>query len=104
MPNLIRPALPAEVELAIGVMGSRAQAQVLRTLSILGPSTIGRLQGSVDIGRPSLNRHLDFLSRAGLVQTDPPAGLRQGKDVVYAVQPARLRRLVADYVSYVEGS
>ena len=85
-------------------MGSRAQAQILRNLSILGPSTIGRLQSATEISRPSLNRHLDFLSKAGLVKTDPPAGLRQGRDVVYAVQPVRLQGLTIDYVSYVEGS
>ncbi|UNK47853.1 ArsR/SmtB family transcription factor [Arthrobacter sulfonylureivorans] len=104
MPNLIRPVLPGEVEIAIGVIGSRAQTQILRHLAILGPSAIGRLQAAMDISRPSLNRHLEALSKAGLVQTDPPAGMRQGRDVVYAVQLARLRGLAREYISYVEGN
>lgn len=84
-------------------MGNRARVDILRRLSMLGPSTIGRLQTAVDISRPSLNRHLDFLAKAGVVKTDPPAGMRHGKDVVYMVQPARLRGLTQEYASYVEG-
>jgi len=103
MPSLIRPKLPPEVEAAISLMGNRARVDILRHLSMLGPSTIGRLQTAVDISRPSLNRHLDFLAEAGLVQTDPPAGMRHGKDVVYMVQPARVRELTQEYTSYVEG-
>ena len=84
-------------------MGNRARADILRHLSILGPSTIGRLQTAVDISRPSLNRHLDSLAKAGLVQTDPPAGMRHGKAVVYTVRSARVRELTQAYTSYVEG-
>jgi DNA-binding transcriptional ArsR family regulator len=103
MPSLIRPKLPPEVEAAISLMGNRARVDILRHLSMLGPSTIGRLQTAADISRPSLNRHLDFLAEAGLVQTDPPAGMRHGKDVVYMVQPDRVRELTQEYTSYVEG-
>jgi DNA-binding transcriptional ArsR family regulator len=103
MPSLIRPKLPPEVEVAISFMGNRARADILRHLSILGPSTIGRLQTAVDISRPSLNRHLDSLAKAGLVQTDPPAGMRHGKAVVYTVRSARVRELTQAYTSYVEG-
>ena len=85
-------------------MGNRARADILRHLSMLGPSTIGRLQTAVDISRPSLNRHLDFLAKAGLVQTDPPAGMRHGRAVVYAVRSARVRELTQAYASYVEGA
>jgi DNA-binding transcriptional ArsR family regulator len=95
--------MPPEVEVAISLMGNRARVDILRHLSMLGPSTIGRLQTAVDISRPSLNRHLDFLAEAGLVQTDPPAGMRHGKDVVYMVQPDRVRELTQEYTSYVEG-
>ena len=104
MPSLIRPKLPPAVEMAISLMGNRARVDILRHLSILGPSTIGRLQASVEISRPSLNRHLDFLSKAGLVQTDPPAGMRHGKGVVYSVKSARVRELTQEYTSYVEGT
>ncbi|MCO4252172.1 ArsR/SmtB family transcription factor [Pseudarthrobacter raffinosi] len=104
MPSLIRPILPPEVEEAIGLMGNRARVEILRRLSMLGPSTIGRLQAAVDISRPSLNRHLDILAQAGLVLTDPPAGMRHGKDVVYVVQSARVRELTKQYASYVVGA
>lgn len=103
MPRLIRPKLPPEVELGISLMGNRARVDILRRLSMLGPSTIGQLQTVLDISRPSLNRHLDFLSNAGLVQTDPPAGMRHGKDVIYTVQSDRVRELTQYCAAYVEG-
>ncbi|WP_427008777.1 ArsR/SmtB family transcription factor [Pseudarthrobacter sp. H2] len=103
MSSLIRPELPSQVEAAISFMGNRAQAAILRHLSLLGPSVIGRLQSVMAISRPSLNRHLDSLATAGLVQTDPPAGMRHGKDVTYTAQPARIRELAHQYLSYVQG-
>lgn len=103
MPSLIRPKMPPEVEVAISLMGNRARVNILRRLSMLGPSTVGRLQAAVDISRPSLNRHLDFLAKVGLVQTDPPAGMRHGRDVVYVVHSARVRELTQEYTSYVQG-
>lgn len=104
MPSLIRPELPPEVEAAISFMGNRAQADILRNLSLLGPSTIGQLHAVMAISRPSLNRLLDALSKAGLVQTDPPAGLRHGKDVTYTAQRGKIRELADKYVSYLEGN
>jgi DNA-binding transcriptional ArsR family regulator len=95
--------MPPEVEVAISLMGNRARVNILRRLSMLGPSTIGRLQAAVDISRPSLNRHLDFLAKVGLVHTDPPAGMRHGKDVLYMVHSARVRELTQEYTSYVQG-
>lgn len=103
MPSLIRPKMPPEVEVAVSLMGNRARVNILRRLSMLGPSTIGRLQGAVDMSRPSLNRHLDLLAKAGLVQADPPAGMRHGKDVVYMVHSARVRELTQEFTSYVQG-
>lgn len=103
MPRLIRPDLPPTVEAGISFMGSRAQADVLRQLAVLGPSTIGQLQSVLEIGRPSLNRHLDALAEAGLIRTDPPQGMRQGRDVTYEVRPERIRELMSAYRDYIEG-
>lgn len=103
MPRLIRPKLPPEVEMGISLMGNRARVDILRRLSMLGPSTIGRLQTVLDISRPSLNRHLDFLAKAGLVHTDPPAGMRHGKDVVYKVQSDKVREVTRACARYIEG-
>jgi DNA-binding transcriptional ArsR family regulator len=100
MPRLIRPTLPSTVETAVGFLGSRAQSDILRHL---GPSTVGQLQAVLEIGRPSLNRHLEALARAGLIETDPPRGQRQGRDVTYEVQRETLRQLLRAYADYVEG-
>lgn len=104
MPNLLRPKMPLDVEAAVSLIGNRARADILHNLSALGPSTVGRLHSALDISRPSLNRHLDVLSRAGLVQTDPPAGLRHGKNVVYAIHRTRVRELVQAYAAFIEGA
>jgi DNA-binding transcriptional ArsR family regulator len=103
MPRLIRPTLPSTVETAVGFLGSRAQSDILRQLALLGPSTVGQLQAVLEIGRPSLNRHLEALARAGLIETDPPRGQRQGRDVTYEVQRETLRQLLRAYADYVEG-
>lgn len=96
--------MPQDVEAAVSLIGNRARTDILHNLSKLGPSTVGRLHSAMDISRPSLNRHLDVLAKAGLIQTDPPEGLRHGKSVVYAIQRSRVRELVAGYAAFVEGA
>lgn len=102
MPTLINPDLPPEVETAVGVIGSRAQADILRELSRLGPSTAGELVGATGISRPSLNRHLVALQRAGIVTASPP-GNRAGKTLRYTAQIHRVRELAEKYLRYVSG-
>lgn len=89
--------------MAIGFIGNRAQADILRQLSIHGPCTVGQIQTVSEISRPSLNRHLSALEAAGLVTTDPPAGQRHGKSVTYRVEPKRIDQLAQEYVRYVRG-
>lgn len=89
--------------MAIAHMGNRAQANILRHLAKVGPSTIGELMEGVDMTRPSLNRHLAALESAQIVHTSPPAGSRHGKTVTYHVDLQRLRDLVAEYLRYVSG-
>ncbi|WP_394253023.1 ArsR/SmtB family transcription factor [Arthrobacter pityocampae] len=103
MPALIDPDLPLEVEAAVSVIGSRAQAEILRRLSRLGPSTAGELADATGISRPSLNRHLVALQKAGVVAATPPAGDRAGKTVKYAAQIDRVRELAEKYLRYVSG-
>lgn len=102
MPTLINPDLPPEVETAVGVIGSRAQADILRQLSLLGPSTAGELVGATGISRPSLNRHLVALQRSGIVIANPP-GNRAGKTLRYSARMDRVRDLADKYVRYVSG-
>lgn len=89
--------------MAISFMGNRAQADILRQLSLLGPSTVGQIQVVTEIGRPSLNRHLAALEATGLIATDPPPGHRHGKSVTYRVEPKRIAQLAEEYVRYVSG-
>lgn len=89
--------------MAIAHMGNRAQADILRHLAQMGPSTIGQLMDVLEMTRPSLNRHLAALESAGIVHTDPPAGSRQGKTVTYHVDLQRVRHLATSYLRYVSG-
>lgn len=103
MPILINPDLPPEVEIAVGMIGSRAQADMIRHLSRMGPSTAGELAEATGISRPSLNRHLVALEEAGVVTASPPAGDRAGKTVRYTAQIDRVRELAEKYLRYVSG-
>lgn len=87
----------------MGVIGNRAQADILRHLSLMGPSTAGELTDATGISRPSLNRHLVALQGAGVVTASPPAGDRAGKIVKYTVQLEHLRELAGKYLQYVSG-
>lgn len=100
MPRLIQPDFPPEVEMAISLMGSRAQAAILRALSISGPDTIGSLLGQVGVGRPSLNRLLVEMEKSGVITGRPEPGSRHGKSVYYEAVPSRVEELVSRYIEY----
>lgn len=103
MPTLIDPDLPPEIEIAVGVIGARAQAAMLRHLARMGPSTAGELAEATRISRPSLNRYLVLLEEAGVITASPPAGDRTGKTVRYTAHLGRVRELAEVYVKYVSG-
>lgn len=86
--------------MAISMMGSRAQAGILRALSINGPATIGSLLKQVHVGRPSLNRILVEMESSGLIAGNPGPGSRHGKTVYYEVDPHRVEELAERYVKY----
>lgn len=103
MPNLIDPELPRDVEIAVALSGSRAQAHILRYLSLLGPSSAGQLASSTGMSRASLNRHLVALEGVGAVAADTVTGSRAGKTVLYTIQVERVCELTQIYLRYISG-
>lgn len=103
MPTLIDPDLPPEIETVVAMIGSRAQTEILRRLALMGPSTAGELARATGISRPSLNRHLVALQKAGVVLVTPDQGDRAGKTLKYSAQLDLVRELVEKYLRYVSG-
>lgn len=103
VPILINPELPPKVEIAVGMIGSRAQTDMLRHLCRMGPSTARELVEATGISRPSLNRHLVALEDVGVVTASPPPGDRAGKTVKYTAQLDRVREVAENYLRYVSG-
>lgn len=101
MPRLIQPALPKDVETAVAFLGNRAQVQILRILSSSGPCTIGSLIENLDMSRPSVNKHLVLLEKAGLVIGEPAAGQRHGRSVKYQVDAGRVHSLAESCLAYI---
>jgi len=78
----------ADVERAAPIFSALADPTRLRLLARLsagGPESITRLRAGSEMSRQGLTKHLEVLSRAGLV-TDR----RRGRERIWQVEPGRL--------------
>jgi DNA-binding transcriptional ArsR family regulator len=66
---------------ALGEPVRRSILQLLRS----GPQPVGRLSDQLPVGRPAVSKHLQVLSRAGLVDCES-----RGTRNLYALAPAGL--------------
>jgi ArsR family transcriptional regulator, cadmium/lead-responsive transcriptional repressor len=66
-------------------VGDPTRRQILDALLTLGEATATTLSGELPVTRQAVTKHLAVLGRAGLVD-----GRRDGREVLYAVRPARL--------------
>lgn len=66
---------------ALGEPVRRSILELLRT----GPQPVGRLSEQLPVGRPAVSKHLQVLSRAGLVERES-----RGTRNLYALAPAGL--------------
>ncbi|HEV7268773.1 MAG TPA: metalloregulator ArsR/SmtB family transcription factor [Falsiroseomonas sp.] len=78
--------------LAFGSLGQETRLDLLRALLAAGPSGLpaGDIAGRLGVPPSTLSFHLRALEQAGLI-----AATRQGRQLVYAAQIARLRALLA---------
>jgi DNA-binding transcriptional ArsR family regulator len=66
-------------------LGDETRLRLLVRLSSSGPESISRLSAKSPVSRQAVKKHLDVLSRAGLVQ-----GNRRGREHIWQVAPDRL--------------
>jgi len=74
-------------------LGDETRLALLARLSSAGPGSIAQLSAKAQVSRQAIKKHLDVLSAAGLVRSE-----RQGRESIWALQPARL----SDAHAYLE--
>jgi DNA-binding transcriptional ArsR family regulator len=77
-------------------LGDETRLKLLVRLSSTGPESISRLSARSPVTRQAITKHLDVLSRAGLIR-----GSRRGRERIWEVEPKRLAeaRLYLDRIS-----
>ena len=75
-------------------LGDETRLRLLVRLSSSGPESIARLSAKSPVSRQAIKKHLDVLSRAGLVR-----GNRRGREHIWQLEPKRL----ADAHLYLDG-
>ena len=75
---------PAAAASLFAALGDSTRLAVLVRLARAGPGSIAQLSAEAAVSRQAVSKHLRVLSDAGLV-----AGLRQGREHVWALQPRR---------------
>lgn len=77
-------------------LGDETRLRLLVRLSSSGPESISRLSAKTPVSRQAVTKHLDVLSRAGLIR-----GNRRGRERIWQVEPKRLvdARLYLDRIS-----
>ena len=77
-------------------LGDETRLRLLVRLSASGPESISRLSAKTPVSRQAVTKHLNVLSRAGLIR-----GSRRGRERIWQVEPKRLAdaRLHLDRIS-----
>ena len=79
-----RRAAPGSARL-FAALGDETRLSLVRRLCRGGPLSIARLTEGSAVSRQAVTKHLEVLSRAGLVR-----GSRRGRERVWRLEPARL--------------
>ena len=66
-------------------LGDETRLRLFVRLSAGGPESIARLSAKTPVSRQAVTKHLDVLSRAGLIR-----GSRRGRERIWEVEPKRL--------------
>lgn len=66
-------------------LGDRTRLRLLGRLGGGGPQSIAQLTAGASVSRQAITKHLEVLSRAGVVH-----GLRRGRERIWKLNPARL--------------
>lgn len=103
MPKLSTPpSMPADVCLAINVMGNKVRTEILYHLS-LQPLTSHQLAERVGVPVASLHRHLRLLEHHGLIGADVEAGHRRGQTVTWRTDIQKVGQMGCLWVAHATG-
>ena|SRR5688572_8125436 len=83
----------AGAAILFAALGDQTRLALLQRLSHEGPASISVLAETFDVTRQAVTKHLNVLSDAGILE-----GRREGREHVWALNPARL----ADARRYLE--
>ena len=88
-------AAPSAADAAplFAALGDATRLRLVARLSAGGPASIRRLSEKADVSRQAITKHLDVLSRVGLVRTR-----REGRERICELDPTRL----ADAHAYLD--
>ncbi len=75
----------AEAALLFAALGDQTRLALLQRLAQGGPASISVLSESFQVTRQAVTKHLQFLASAGVIE-----GRREGREHVWAMNPARL--------------
>jgi DNA-binding transcriptional ArsR family regulator len=77
-------------------LGDETRLKLFLRLAEAGPESISRLSARAPVTRQAVKKHLDVLSRAGLVRGD-----RRGREHIWQIDPQRIEeaRLYLDRIS-----
>lgn len=78
-------AATLEADALWAAVGDPTRRRLLDTLLRLGEATATTLSGELPVTRQAIAKHLAVLGRVGLV-----AGRKEGREVLYMVEPKRL--------------
>jgi DNA-binding transcriptional ArsR family regulator len=76
---------PASSAPVFAALGDETRLRLVRRLSSGGPLSIARLTEGAAVSRQAITKHLEVLSRVGLVR-----GSRRGRERVWQLEPRRL--------------
>src|SRR5262245_35778370 len=79
-PGKVRDAAPL-----FAALGDETRLRLFLRLAATGPESISRLSAASPVTRQAIKKHLDVLSRAGLVR-----GSREGREHIWQIDPRRL--------------
>lgn len=96
--------MPASVEVAVEVFGSKLRVALLRVLAEVGPQTVPDLAERLEVrSRVTVIENLDVLERLMVVRGDPAPGARRGRrDVTYSVNRAQLDLVTEALRAYLD--
>ena len=103
VPKLSTPAdMPADVCLAINVMGNKVRTEILYHLSCR-PQTSGELAERVGVHLTSVHRPLCLLEHHGLITADVESGHRRGQTVTWRTDVQKVGQLGCLWVAHATG-